>query len=85
MFPRFPFFPRLPSLGPLVKEDEEETPQKVAPQKELTSEEAFREEMAAQGVSPELIEMGVKVAKNHLKTPKEAYEIGRNYIKEMSK
>jgi len=77
---RFPFPPpRLPLPGePLFEErDEEEV------DRNLDSE--FRTKLKSEGYDPELIEMGLKVMKNHLRTAAEAFQIGRNYIKEMSK
>jgi len=45
----------------------------------------FISKMRSEGFNEELIEMGLKVAKNHLRTPKEAYKIGAEYIRSMSK
>ena len=41
--------------------------------------------MESKGYDPQLVEMGVKVAKGHMMRPEQAYEIGRNYIKEAAK
>ena len=52
---------------------------------EETVEDLFRMEMESDGFDPELVEMGLKVMKNHLRSPREAFEIGRNYVREMAK
>jgi len=77
-FPSFPPRPPLPgeSLFPGEKEEEIGT-------RGLDSE--FRAKLKSEGYDPDLIEMGLKVMKNHLRTPEEAFEIGRNYVKEMAK
>ena len=78
---------RLPSILPrpplpgesLFGEEEEEEPEAG----DLDNE--FRVKLRSEGYDPDLIEMGLKVMKNHLRTPEEAFEIGRNYVKEMSR
>ena len=80
-FPSPPPRPPLPGEFPFEVESDEELKESLG----LTTEQAFREEMAAQGYNLELIEMGVKVALNHLKTPTEAFRIGREYVRSMSK
>ncbi|GAI96166.1 unnamed protein product [marine sediment metagenome] len=49
------------------------------------NEEEFIGKMKSKGFDPELIDMGLKVAKNHMRPPEEAYQIGENYIREMAK
>ena len=73
-----PLFPR----PPFLEVDEEENGEETA---ETVDEASFRKEMKTEGFNEELIEMGVKVAKNHLKTKEEAYRIGENYIREMNR
>ena len=70
--------PPLPgeSLFPEEEEEELET-------RDLDNE--FRAGLRSEGYDPNLIEMGLKVMRNHLRTPEEAFEIGKNYVKEMSK
>ena len=70
-----PFFPRPPFFQ---EEDEEED------EEELESE-AFRRKMKSGGFDPDLVEMGVKVMKNHRRPVEEAFKIGAEYIKSMSK
>ena len=45
----------------------------------------FLRKMRSEGFGDELIEMGIKVAGNHMRPPEEAYRIGENYIREMAK
>ena len=82
---RFPFPPpRLPlpgeSLFPEEEEGNEEEIEAKGP-----DEGEFIGEMKSKGFDPELINMGLKVAKNHMRPPEEAYRIGENYIREMAK
>jgi hypothetical protein len=86
MFPRFPF-PSPPGLPKLFREETIHDPESVKPQTPQIDplEQAFREQLLADGYPEALIEMGVKVARNHLKTPQEAYQIGYNYVKQMAK
>ena len=78
---------RLPSILPrpplpgesLFPEEKGEEPETM----DLDNE--FRIRLKSEGYDPELVEMGLKVMKNHLRTPEEAFEIGRNYVKEMAK
>jgi len=72
-----PFFPR----PPFFQEEEEE--EERGNEKEVSND--FRRKMKSKGFDPDLIEMGLKVAKNHMRPPEEAFKIGENYIKEMSK
>ena len=79
---RFPFPPPRPPLPgeSLFPEEEEE--------EDVENEETSREfigKMKSKGFDPELINMGLKVAKNHMRPPEEAYRIGENYIREMAK
>jgi len=72
--------PRPPLPGePLFPEEEEEEPEAM----DLDNE--FRGRLRSEGYDSDLIEMGLKVMKNHLRTPEEAFEIGKNYVKEMAK
>ncbi len=41
--------------------------------------------MTKSGYDPKLVDMGVKIMNNHLRTPEEAFEAGRAYVKEMAK
>ena len=72
-----PFPPRPPLPGESLLEVEEEEIM------DLDSE--FRAKLKSEGYDPDLIEMGLKVAHNHMRSPEEAFRIGRNYIKEMAK
>lgn len=45
----------------------------------------FVRRMRQEGYEDELIVMGLKVARNHLRTEAEAYQIGENYIREMAR
>jgi len=71
--------PRPPLPGESLFHEEEEEPETM----DLDNE--FRARLRSEGYDSDLIEMGLKVMKNHLRTPEEAFEIGRNYIKEMAK
>ena len=71
-----PGFPR----PPFLREEEEEEGDS-----EEETDSDFRRRMKSAGFDPELVEMGVKVAKNHMRPSEEAYKIGENYIKEMAK
>lgn len=73
-FPTFPPRPPLPGESPFEVEEEE-----------TNTDEAFKERMKSKGFDLELIEMGLKVARNHMKEPEDAYKIGENYIREMAK
>ena len=79
---RFPSPPGLPTFRP-VRTEVVETDREILSKAEY--EKRFREEMEELGYNKELIEMGVKVAKGHMMTPAQAFEIGRNYIKETAK
>jgi len=81
---RFPsLLPRPPLPGePLFRGEDGEDEEKVVT-KDLDSN--FRHRLKSEGYDPELIEMGLKVMKNHLRTPEEAFQIGKNYVKEMAK
>lgn len=99
--PRFPFPPRPltpPGMKSLTREEEvddeedeedEKAPKGMTPQESKdraeASAEKLRKELLSKGYDPELVEMGVKVAKNHMRPEEEALEIGRNYVKETSK
>jgi len=78
---RFPSFPPRPPLPgePLFLEEEEET------EGNELDEGEFIGKMKSEGFDSELINMGLKVAKNHMRPPEEAYRIGENYIREMAK
>ena len=45
----------------------------------------FVRRMRQEGYEDELIVMGLKVARNHLRTPEQAYKIGAEYIRSMAK
>ena len=72
-----PFFPRPPFLREQEEEEEEED------EKEVSSD--FRRKMKSEGFDPALVEMGIKVANNHMRPPEQAFRIGENYIREMAK
>ena len=74
-----PFPPRPPLPGESLFPEEEEIEGKKPDEGE------FIREMKSKGFDPELINMGLKVAKNHMRPPEEAYQIGENYIREMAK
>jgi len=73
-----PFFPKPPFLFQSDDEGEEEPDEK-----EVII--AFRKKMRSEGFDPDLVEMGVKMANNHMRPPEEAFKIGENYIREMAK
>lgn len=73
-FPGPPIPLKLPEFE---REEEEEVIQ--------DPEVEFVKRMKQEGHDEELIQMGLKVAKNHLRTPAEAYKIGTEYIRSMSK
>lgn len=77
--PSIPPRPPLPGESLFPEKEEEEEPEAG----DLDNE--FRVKLRSEGYDPDLIEMGLKVMKNHLRTPEEAFEIGRNYVKEMSR
>lgn len=80
---KFPFPPRPPLPGePLFRGEDREDEEKVEA-RDLDNK--FRVGLKSEGYDLELIEMGLKVMKNHLRTPEEAFEIGKNYVREMSK
>jgi len=75
--PSFP--PRPPFPGePLFPEEEEIEGKKP-------DEGEFIGKMKSEGFDLALINMGLKVARNHMRPPEEAYRIGENYIREMAK
>jgi len=74
--PRFP-----PSPLDLLRGEEIE---EVDPPVPITFE-GFRSRLAREGYDENLIEMGIKVAQNHMRPPEEAFRIGENYIREMAK
>ena len=74
-----PFPPRLPFPGEFLFPEEEEI------EDNKPDEGEFIRKMKSKGFDPELINMGLKVAKNHMRPPEEAYRIGENYIREMAK
>ena len=74
MFPLPPGFPK----PPFFQEEEEDGG-------EEETDGDFRRKMESEGFNPDLVEMGIKVAKNHMRPPEEAFKIGENYIKEMAK
>ena len=81
---KFPFLPPRPPLPgelPTVEMEEEEEVEHV----EDNLDEEFKRKMKTEGFNEELIEMGIKVARNHLKTPGQAFKIGEEYIRSMSK
>jgi len=80
MFNFPPLLPRPPLPGESLLRGEDEEEVEV---KDLDSN--FRTRLKSEGYDPDLVEMGLKVMKNHLRTPEEAFEIGRNYVKEMAK
>lgn len=45
----------------------------------------FKERLARQGFSPELIRLGLRVADNYSRTREEALKIAEKYVREMSK
>ena len=87
--------PPIPLRLPLAQEEstEEETPEPPKGEARIPSvgdsrrplEERFKRELGGEGYDGELVEMGVKVMRNHLRTEEEAFEIGRNYVREMAK
>jgi len=76
--PPFPARPPLPGESLFPKEEEEMESNK-------SDEGEFIGKMKSEGFDSELINMGLKVAKNHMRSPEEAYRIGENYIREMAK
>lgn len=68
--------PPLPGESFLEVEGEEEA---------TDPDSEFRSKLRSEGYDKELVEMGLKVMKNHMRPKEEAFEIGRNYIKEMAK
>ena len=78
MFKLPSLLPRPPLPGESLFPEEEDV------ENEETSRE-FIGKMKSKGFDPELINMGLKVAKNHMRPPEEAYRIGENYIREMAK
>ena len=73
--------PPLPLPGGLLEIGGEEDEPEVG----MSLDGAFRNRMKTEGFNPELVEMGLKVAKNHMRPVEEAFKIGENYIKEMAK
>jgi len=99
-FPRFPFPPSPPGMKSFFVEeeiddetDDNETDDEVdnGKSKELpksnkeSAEERFRSQKLSEGYSPQLVEMGVKVFKNHNAGEERAAEIAGNWLKEASR
>jgi len=79
---KFPFPPPRPPLpGESLFPEEEEAKE----EEEADVNKEFIGKMKSEGFDPELINMGLKVARNHMRPPEEAYRIGENYIREMAK
>jgi len=57
----------------------------TTPGRQESAAREFRELMRDEGYNEELIDMGVRVMLNHIKSKREAFQIGENYIKTMSK
>ena len=79
----FPLPPIPMGVLPKPRWDGEEEEEEME-NEEVVGEE-FKNRMRSKGFDPELIEMGLKVAKNHMRPSEEAFKIGENYIKEMAK
>lgn len=45
----------------------------------------FKERLSAEGFSPELIGLGLRLADNYSRSREEALKLGEKYIREMSK
>jgi len=77
---RFPFPPPRPPFPSesLFPEEEEIESNK-------SDEEEFIGKMKSEGFDSGLINMGLKVAKNHMRSPEQAYKIGEEYIRSMAK
>jgi len=78
-------FPRPPLPGIFFREEEEDEPGEGTNGGEPALDSEFRARMGHEGFDPDLIEMGLKVAKNHMRPSEEAFRIGENYIREMAK
>ena len=72
-----PPFPPAPPIPKFIRDEGEEVDQPL--------DEVFTSEMTSQGFDPELVKMGLKVVKNHMRPPEEAFKIGANYIREMAR
>ena len=77
---RLPAFPPRP---PFLQEQEEEEEDEDEEEKDVSND--FRRKMESEGFDPALVKMGIKVANNHMRPPEQAFRIGENYIREMSK
>ena len=74
----FPFPPvliKLPEVRRYIEEEGDKT----------EDEGEFTNRLRGQGYDEDLIGMGLKVAKNHMRPREEAFRIGENYIREMSR
>lgn len=82
--PNFPpFIPKPPLPGEPPFEVDEEEDEKEEDIDNLDNE--FRISLRTEGYDPELVEMGLKVMKNHMRPKEEAFRIGKEYIRSMSK
>jgi len=79
LLPSFPPRPPLPGES-LLGEREEEFEETTG-----NLDEEFTNQMEQEGYGNDLIKMGLKVMRNHMRPKGEAFQIGANYIKEMNK
>ena len=76
-FPLPPILIRLPEVRRHIEEEDEE--------KEKPHDVEFISRLRGEGYQDDLIKMGLKVARNHMRPLEEAYRIGSNYVREMAK
>lgn len=50
-----------------------------------SADEDFQKRLEAEGIEPELIKLGLRVADNYSRTREEALRIAERYVREMSK